>query len=451
MSTSAERMVVLDPARLSDSEGAIARFDRQITIRKRDLNMNHVTASFFLSGALLIPGLAAATQPTDIITSDSVDNTAMGPFVLQNIAPNLSGGPIGSDSAQGVANTGVGYAALSSDTSGAYNTSVGAYALELTTTGYHNSALGYAALASNVTGSDNTAIGHDALEYSTGNQNTALGTWAMQLNTSGSGNTAAGFQALAYNASGANNTAFGALALFSNSTGKGNAAQGVNALFNNTTGIRNLGIGSNALYENVSGSYNIALGFDAGYNVTNGSNNIEIGASGTASDNGTIQIGVQGTQTSTTIAGIFGTTVTGSAVYVTATGQLGVLASSERYKTDIATMGSSTEKLEQLRPVTFKLKTDRRGTVQYGLIAEEVAKIYPELVIRNARGGIEGVRYEELAPMLLNEMQQQHKAMTEKLDAQAAEIRDLKSQLVELNDLKQDLHAALRALSLPII
>jgi hypothetical protein len=201
-------------------------------------------------------------------------------------------------------------------------------------------------------------------------------------------------------------------------------------MLNNTTGIRNLGIGNNALYTNSTGSYNIALGFDAGYYVANGSYNIEIGTRGTASDNNTIQIGVQGTQSSTTIAGIFGTTLTGSAVYVTATGQLGVLASSERYKTDVAAMGSSTAKLDLLRPVTFKLKTDRLGTVQYGLIAEEVAKVYPELVIRNSKGRVEGVRYEELAPMLLNEVQQQ-----------GAEIRDLKKLIVEMQAGLQKLQA----------
>ena len=261
-------------------------------------------------------------------------------------------------------------------------------------------------------------------------------------------NVASGLVALASNTSGANNTAFGYAALYSNTTGKGNAAQGVNSMYSNTTGIRNLGIGNNALFGNVSGSYNIALGFNAGENVTTGSDNIEIGASGASGDNATIQIGSQGTQTSTTIAGIFGTTVTGSAVYVTAAGQLGVLASSERYKTDVATMGSSTEKLDLLRPVTFKLKTDRQGTVQYGLIAEEVAKIYPELVIRNSKGLVEGVRYEELAPMLLNEMQKQRTAirtLTEKQDAYAQKFSAQATEIGELRKLIVDMQAGLIA------
>lgn len=133
--------------------------------------------------------------------------------------------------------------------------------------------------------------------------------------------------------------------------------------------------------------------------------------------------------------------MTGAAVYVTSSGQLGVLASSERYKTAIAPMGAGTEKLQELRPVSFHLKTDPKGALQYGLIAEEVANIYPELVIRDGAGKIQGVHYDELAPMLLNEVQKQ-----------AAEIRELKQQQkqlatqVELNDLKQQLQAALAAL-----
>jgi hypothetical protein len=231
-------------------------------------------------------------------------------------------------------------------------------------------------------------------------------------------------------------------------TGKGNTAQGVNALYSNTTGIRNLGIGSNALYSS-NGSYNIALGFDAGQNVTTGSNNIEIGTSGTASDNNTIQIGLEGTQTMTTIAGIYGEPVTGSAVYVTSTGQLGTLGSSERFKTDIAPMPALSEKLSRLRPVTFHYKTDPKRIPQYGLIAEEVDKVYPELVIRDDKGQIQGVHYEELAPMLLEEMQQQERridAQEEKnaeqattIAAQAAEIRDLRQQVAKVNDLEREL------------
>jgi trimeric autotransporter adhesin len=289
--------------------------------------------------------------------------------------------------------------------------------------------------------------------------NTAMGTDALlnlpvsaAYNTS-VGNTAAGDDALYNNSTGANNTAVGYMALFSNTTGKGNEAHGVNALYSNTTGIRNIGMGSNALYDNATGSYNIAVGFDAGYNVTNGSNNIEIGTPGSSGDNDTIQIGVQDTQTSTSIAGIYGTPVSGSAVYVTSTGRLGVQASSERFKTDIATMPELSTKLHQLRPVTFHYKTDPKGVRQFGLIAEEVDKVYPELVIRDEKGQIQGVHYEELAPMLLREVQKQQSVLQRQeaelhaqqamLKSQSVKIDELTVQAAELSDLKKELRAAL--------
>jgi hypothetical protein len=298
--------------------------------------------------------------------------------------------------------------------------------------GSDNAATGANALPFSTTGIGNTADGAFSLSSNTSaNYNTAAGYAALYSNTSGSSNSAVGASALQANSTGANNTAFGSDALYSNTTGRGNAAQGANALYSNTVGIRNLGVGNNALFGNVSGNYNIAIGFNAATNVTTGSNNIEIGAVGTSSDNGTIQLGVQGTQTSTTIAGIYGTTLTGSAVYVTASGQLGVLASSERFKTGVQAMGTASSKLGELRPVTFKLKSDSDGTVQYGLIAEEVAKVYPELVVRGADGRIDGVRYEELAPMLLNVVQHQQTTLA----AQAQQIADMQQQLAQLTAL----------------
>jgi hypothetical protein len=295
------------------------------------------------------------------------------------------------------------------------NTTTGANALPFSTTGVGNTAIGAFSLSSNTSANDNTAVGYQAL----------------YTNTTGSSNTAAGSAALQANSAGANNTAFGSSALYSNTTGRGNAAQGANALYSNTTGIRNLAVGNNALFGNVSGNENIALGFNAGSNITTGSSNIEIGTSGTASDDGTIQLGVQGTQTSATIAGIYGTTITGSAVYVTPSGQLGVLASSERFKTDVQAMGSTSNKLEELRPVTFKLKADPEGATQYGLIAEEVAKVYPELVVRGADGRVDGVRYEELAPMLLNVVQQQQTTLA----IQAQQIAEMQRQLAQLMEI----------------
>jgi hypothetical protein len=186
------------------------------------------------------------------------------------------------------------------------------------------------------------------------------------------------------------------------------------------------------------------LGANAGYNLTSGSNNIDIANQGIAGDSGVIRIGAVNTQLKTYVAGIENAKVTGSVVYVTSSGQLGVLASSERYKTAIAPMaGTSTEKLQQLRPVSFRLKTDPNGTVQYGLIAEEVDKVYPELVIRDEAGKIQGVRYDELAPMLLNEVQKQQRinaAQADQNNSQAAKIASLEQQLAGIQAALVKLH-----------
>jgi len=299
----------------------------------------------------------------------------------------------------------------------------------------------------NTTGNDNTAFGYGALNANTtGAANAASGANALPSNTIGDYNTASGVNALYSNTIADYNTASGFGALYSNN-GNSNTASGYEALYANTSGTQNTATGLHALASNTTGSNNIAEGYHGGYNLTTGSNNIDIGNVGVAGEGGAIRIGTTSTQTAAYIAGISTAKVTGSAVYVTSAGQLGVLASSERYKTAIAPMGSDTEKLAQLRPVSFKIKTDPAGTRQYGLIAEEVAKVYPELVIRDASGRIDGVRYEELAPMLLNEVQQQQ----QRIAAQAAQMSELKEQqrrdsqrqLAQLNDLKQELHAAL--------
>jgi Chaperone of endosialidase len=299
------------------------------------------------------------------------------------------------------------------------NTASGAYALNLNSTGDENTAAGYLTLYTNSTGSANTASGMQAL-YS---------------NTTGGDNTATGYSALYSNTTGEYNTASGESALYANTTGKLNSAAGVNALHNNTTGDYNTVSGVDALYSNTTGSFNIAAGYKAGFNLTSGSNNIDIGNVGVAGETGKIRIGTPSSQTSAFIAGIYGSSVSGSAVMVSSSGQLGVVVSSERYKTTIAPMGSHTANLAQLRPVTFHLKTDPQGTLQYGLIAEEVARVYPELVVRDENGRIDGVRYDELAPMLLNEVQheQQKVAAQNRHSAeQDAQISQLKQQLADV-------------------
>jgi len=233
------------------------------------------------------------------------------------------------------------------------------------------------------------------------------------------------------NEHGGNNVAVGYQALF-NGESSSNVAVGVQALYQNAGGSGNVAIGIGSMIDNVTGSNNIAIGDDAGVFITT-SNNIVIGSPGVSGDSGVIRIGTIGSQGSAYMAGISNSKITGSAVFVTSSGQLGVLASSERYKTAIASMGGNTEKLQQLRPVTFHLKSDPAGAVQYGLIAEEVDKVYPELVIRDDQGVIQGVRYDELAPMLLNEMQQEK-----------AQLREMQAQLASLKRSNDELQAELR-------
>jgi hypothetical protein len=268
----------------------------------------------------------------------------------------------------------------------------------------------------------NTAMGSNALLHvnlsESACHNTASGEEALYSDTSGSYNTANGYSSLFSNKTGDNNTAVGYESLYFNSTGSHNTASGYQALYKNSTGSYNTALGEGAFHSGSSGNNNVAVGYEAGYNATTGSNNIEIGNKGLSSDNNMIKIGVEGLQAKTFIAGIYKTSVSGSAVMVNSSGQLGVVVSSERFKTDIAPMGSLTANLRALRPVKFHLKTDPHGAVQYGLIAEEVAKVYPDLVIRDETGRIDGVRYDELAPMLLNEMQEQQKVVA----AQSAKI-----------------------------
>jgi len=236
--------------------------------------------------------------------------------------------------------------------------------------------------------------------------NTALGTGALSSNTTGTDDTALGFNALNGNSVGIVNTATGENALASNTSGCHNTASGVQSLVNNTTG-----------------SYNIAMGYNAGSALTTGDNNIEIGNVGLAVEANTIRIGTKGTQTRTFIAGISNTRLfVGLPVYVNANGRLGVAASSVRFKRDVHDMGAASERLMKLRPVTFRYKEDPNGTVQYGLVAEEVAQVYPELVAYGDDGRPMSVAYHLLPAMLLNELQKQVRENRRK-DAQIAVLQ----------------------------
>jgi len=273
-----------------------------------------------------------------------------------------------------------------------------------------------------------TAYGLNALWHNTaGNFNTATGVAALANNTTGGNNTATGQAALMLNNIGSYNTGTGYGALYLNQASN-HTAVGYQALFNNNYGYNNTALGYEALYSNTGGTRNLALGWLAGYYQTKGNNNIYLASYGVASESNTMRLGQDavgdtGDTKRTFIAGIVGVPVTGSQVLINNKGQLGVLASSARYKRDIQDMGERTEGLLKLRPVTFRYKQDPEAALQYGLIAEEVAKVYPELVVRGAKGEVESVQYHQLIPMLLNEVQHQQQQIAE-LKAQNEEQRE---------------------------
>lgn len=421
----------------------------------------------FAAALVIAPGVHAQ-QPPDVVKSDSQQNTAMGTGALQSVYTSTQ-------SSLGASNTAAGYEALFSNTSGENNVAVGDQSLWHNTTGSMNVAVGEATLYANTTGDINVALGEAALSVNTtGGANIAIGWNALEGNTTGSFNTAVGvesqfggtthdnsalgYRALATNqfgnddtavgwsalkvSNGSENTAIGSAALYAHNSGNDNTAAGSGALFSTMSGNENTAVGHHALYSATTGSNNIALGTNAGMNVTSGSNDIAIGNPGTASDAGTIRIGTSGSHTATYVAGVTSAKVTGSAVYVAADGRLGVLASSERYKTAIADMGDRTDGLGRLKPVTFQLKSDPTATLQYGLIAEDVAKVYPELVTRDEAGTIQGVRYEELTPMLLNELQKQKL----QLSAQTQELTEMHREVADLRKLKAEVELTLAAL-----
>lgn len=275
----------------------------------------------------------------------------------------------------------------------------------------------------------NTAVGQDALSSNAGSRNTAVGFSALVANTTGDFNTALGTHALGGNTVGVWNTAVGTGAM-ANNTANNNTAVGVQALFSNTTGEKNTAVGVGALLSS-TGSGNIGIGYGVG--SERGDNNIYIGSSGTAVvESNTIHIGTVGTQSQTFVAGIAGTAVSGSAVFVNSAGQLGIAVSTARAKEAVEDVGTASRRLLRLRPVQFRYKPEYDGSrqLQYGLIAEEVASVFPELVIYNSKGEVETVRYHLLPILLLNEFQR-HEAelstLRAALEAQAVALQELKA------------------------
>jgi trimeric autotransporter adhesin len=322
-------------------------------------------------------------------------------------------------------NTFLGDDALISNTTGVGNTAIGFKALLSDTSGYGNTAIGWSALYSNTTGTANTASGVGALQFNTtGFFNTATGDQALQFNTTGGDNTAIGFEALGSNTTGSANTAIGESALGFNTTGNYNTAIGNGALDSNTTGSFNTAFGFDALLFNTRGGNNIAVGFGAGIDVTSGSHNIDIGNHGRRGESNTIRIGAVERQTTTFIAGISGATVpTGVAVIVDGSGHLGTTTSSARFKEAIKPMDKASEAILALKPVTFRYKheLDPNRIPQFGLVAEDVEKVNPDLVARDKQGKPYSVRYEAVNAMLLNEFLKEHRKV-EQLEKQIAAL-----------------------------
>jgi hypothetical protein len=368
-------------------------------------------------------------------------NTGVGWFSLKSLSTGNFNTGVGAGTLvlnTADQNTATGAGALLSNTTGTQNTANGAFALFGNTTGNNNTAFGFEALFSNTTGPFNNAFGDGALSANTtGDRNTAMGEGAMLANTTGSQNTAIGVSALRNNTTGFGNiaigqdacsqsqggqyntgvgwaalvnnagnfnTANGADALFSNTTGANNTANGIDALGLNTTGNDNTAIGAGTLVNNTTGSGNIALGANAGINVTNAENNICIG------------IGGENVSNVCYIGQTFGTVcLGGTPVFINGVGQLGTTTSSRRFKEEIKPMEHSSEALFALKPVTFRYKKgiDPQGIPQFGLVAEEVEKVSPSLVIRDAEGQPYTVRYDAVNAMLLNEFLKEHRKVQE--------------------------------------
>jgi hypothetical protein len=402
-------------------------------------NLIHILIGIVCIG--LLPKAQAVSPPPD--GGYPGFNTAEGDSALKNL-----------NTAAGVGNTAVGWLSLFSDVEGGFNTAIGAGALALNTGGSNtgigaaalilntggerNTAVGTAAMVNNNVGNDNTAVGDHALASQTGEgPNTAVGSRALFTNTTGSFNTANGFIALSNNMDGSDNTATGAAALFHNSAGNDNTAHGFNALNNNTEGDANTAIGRDALFAS-TGDNNTALGAFAGSSLTTGDNNIDIGNTGVAFEFDTIRIGSE-FQTRTFIAAIRGVQ-TGIAdavnVVIDSNGQLGTMSSSRRFKKEIKQMDKASEAILALKPVTFHYKTDSANAPQFGLIAEEVAEVNPDLVFRDKNGEIYTVRYEAVNAMLLNEFLKSHRKMEEQqamMERQQKQIETLTAGLQKVS------------------
>jgi len=397
------------------------------------------------SGQTLAPALAFSGGPSNaggLAARECCDGGGEGN--VGNTYFGLNAGNLNVADFQNTDNTGIGLEALHANGNGYANTAVGSQANTANTSGRLNVAIGARALFSNETGGENTAVGVQALQSSTGSHGTAFGFQALYSDL-GTSSTAIGYQALHSNTSGNYNLAVGYQALYSTTTGLFNSGFGWGALYSNLAGQRNTALGTQALYKNTSGSDNIGIGWGAGGQITTGSDNIAIGHAGFAWDSGAIRLGTPGKQTTAYVQGIHGTTIAGGApVHVDANGQLGTLTSSRRFKREIEPMADASEALLKLRPVTFRYNADidAQGVPQFGLIAEQVDEIDPELVLRDENGKIHTVRYEAVNAMLLNEFLKDHRRLNEQqaaLERKEVELDQVKRDLAELKKIVEEL------------
>jgi trimeric autotransporter adhesin len=387
--------------------------------------------------AVLVDPVTGQLGSADIasfgVVSTSPGNTAVGDQALV--------------SNTGESNTATGFRALFSNTTASENTTSGAEALENNDTGHNNTATGAFALFSNVGGADpddgsyNNAIGDNALFFNVdGAFNNALGESALLSNITASDNTAVGDVALANNdSSGLGqagfNTAVGAGALYSNVDGNSNNAVGVNALGSNTSGVYNNAIGFEALGNNTTGFSNVAIGDLAGQDVITANNVICIGASVTGAD----------VSDSCYIGSIFGQTSSGgAAVFINGSGKLGTSTSSRRFKEEIKPMEKASEALFALNPVTFRYKKeiDPASTQQFGLVAEDVAKVNRDLVVRDSEGNPYSVRYEQVNAMLLNEFLKEHRKNEQQEATIARQQKQIEALIAGLQKVSAQLAAA---------
>jgi len=308
-------------------------------------------------------------------------------------------------------------------------------------------------------------MGASALKLNTtGSFNTAYGRSALFNNTTGSFNNALGYMAMSSNTSGSENTAIGDCGLEANTTGHDNQSLGEGALINNTSGVFNVALGSFAVAGNTTGELNVGLGTFAGFNLTTGNNNIHIGNLGVAHESNTIRIGepvavtapgpspapTLPAHTATYIAGIYDTTLAkGLVVKVDSTGHLGTVGSSERFKDGIKPMDKASEAILALKPVTFhyKKELDPEGIPQFGLVAEQVEKVNPDLIVRDANGKVYSVRYEAVNAMLLNEFLKEHRTVQEQKATIAQLRQDFQSKLARQQKQIEALTAGLQKVS----